>query len=418
MKVSRRALFLLLILFTIFSLKPLELLAGSIYAGASAKIITPDLNKYTIYLAGFGMGRKATGVHDDLWSRSLCLRVGETTLALVSVDLVGVMYPEYIKVLKRLPRDLAIDMVLLTSTHNHEGPDVVGLWGPHIFQTGVNWGWYNEALDIIAKTIAEAYHAMEPAGIRLGHDEAPGLAVDSREPHIMEEQVETLQAVDREGNAIATVVFYASHPEVLWDENTLITSDYPHYLYRYIEENDGGIAIFANGPLGGLISPKVSDHTFEEAQRVGETIADISLRSLEESEVVWETVMRVQGQRLYIPMTNTMLRVANLSGLIDRPLYHCDRDLLTAVGVVELGENGSLAQIVTVPGEDFPENWFEIKGKMHAQHRMHIGLCLDEVGYVVPREDWQWLEYEESMSASIFLDRWLHNNLEKMLTLE
>ena len=418
MKLSARALFLLFILFTIVSLKPVELFAGSIYAGASAKIITPDLNKYTIYLAGFGMGRKATDIHDDLWSRSLCLRAGETTLALVSVDLVGMMYPEYIKVLKKLPVDLDLDMVLLTSTHNHEGPDVIGLWGPHIFETGVNWTWYNEAIDIIAQSIVEAYYAMEPAGIRLGHGEAPGLALDSREPHIMEEQVETLQAVDLEGNPIATVVFYASHPEVLWDENTLITSDYPHYLYRYIEENDGGIAIFANGPIGGLITPKVSDHTFEEAQRIGETIADISLKSLEETQVVWDTVMRVEGRRLYIPMTNMLLRLANLFGLIDRPVYHGRRDLLTAVGIVELGENGSLAQIIGVPGEDFPENWFEIKKKMHGQHRMHIGLCLDELGYIVPREDWQWWEYEESMSASIFLDRRLHNSLEEMLTLE
>jgi hypothetical protein len=200
--------------------------------------------------------------------------------------------------------------------------------------------------------------------------------------------------------------------------NTLITSDYPHYLYRYIEENDGGIAIFANGPIGGLITPKVSDNTFEEARRIGETIADISLKSLEETQVVWDTVMRVEGRPLYIPMTNIMLRSAHLFGLIDRPVYHFRRDFLTGVGVVELGEHGSLAQIIAVPGEDFPENWFEIKQKMHGQHRMHIGMCLDELGYIVPREGWQWWEYEESMSASIFLDRRLHNSLEEMLTLE
>lgn len=117
-------------------------------------------------------------------------------------------------------------------------------------------------------------------------------------------------------------------------------------------------------------------------------------------------------------MTNIMLRSANLFGLIFRPFYHGRRDLLTAVGVVELGENGSLAQIIGISGEDFPENWFEIKKKMHGQHRMHIGLCLDELGYIVPREDWLWWEYEESMSASVFLDRRLHNSLEEMLTLE
>jgi hypothetical protein len=391
--------------------------ADAIHAGTSARAITPDLDRHEIFLAGFGMNRRATGVHDDLWSRCLCLKIGERTIAIVSVDLVGMMFHEYLAVLERLPGNVHIDMVLLTSTHNHEGPDVIGIWGPHFFKTGVTWEWYHEAMDIIATSITEAYYSMQPAGIRLGHAEAPGLARDSRDPVIIEEQVETLQAVDEKDFPIATVIFYANHPEVLWDENTLITSDYPHYIYEYIQDNTGGNAVFVSGPLGGLITPKVTEHTFAEAQRIGETVAEAGLTSLEGTPIIRDTVMRVNHRALFIPMTNIMFRLASLLKLIDRPVYHFRLDLLTAVSVVEIGEGGNLVQMIGVPGEDFPENWFEIKEKMHAEHRMHMGLCPDELGYIVPIEDWDWFEYEESMSASIYLDQRLHDAVEGMLTL-
>ena len=388
-----------------------------IYAGASARSITPDLSEHDIYIAGFGMNRKATGIHDEIWARTLCLRVGSKTLAIQSVDLVGMMYPEYVSLIERMPGELEIDHFILTSTHNHEGPDVVGLWGPGIFKSGVNWDWYEEALDIMAEGVAEAYYSMEPAALRFGHGEAPGLSRDSREPIVMEEQVETRQTLDSEGDPIATMVFYSSHPEVLWDENTLITSDYPHYIYEMIEQVAGGTAIFVSGALGGLITPQTNGHTFEEAQRIGETIAGISLASLEGAQVHEETVLRFARRRLFIPMTNPMFRLASIVGLIERPVYHFRRDLLTGVAIGECGENGSLAQMAAIPGEDFPENWLEIKERMVAEFRLPICLGHDELGYIVPIEQWTIGGYEESMSASYWLDPELHNAILDMLTL-
>ncbi len=41
----------------------------------------------------------------------------------------------------------------------------------------------------------------------------------------------------------------------------------------------------------------------------------------------------------------------------------------------------------------------------------------ERLGYIVPVEDWHWLDYEESMSASYFMDRRVHETLEDMLPL-
>jgi hypothetical protein len=389
----------------------------SIYAGVSLKKITPNLEEQgPIYLAGFDRNRLATGVHDDLWSRCCCLGIHGTTIAIVSVDLIGIMYPEYQSILAKLPKDVDIDLVVLTSTHNHEGPDVIGLWGSKL-STGVNWGWYQEALGDIAESIVQAYETMQPAGIRFGHGEATGLSDDSRDPQCIDDQVESLQIVNQNETALATLVFYGTHAVVLGGGNTLITADFPQYLCECIEARVGGTAIFVVGAEGGHIIPKVEHHTFEDALGFGEAIANISLASLQSSSILWDTKIRTETRELVIPLTNPMLRLASFVGMVKRPRCCFGFGVPSAVSVIELGENGSLAQIVSVPGEDFPENWLELKEKLHAEHRILIGMGLDMLGYIVPYEDFHWGQYEESMSASKFLDPLVHGTLEKMLTI-
>lgn len=403
--------------FADFSIAKAEKIENTIYAGSSAKTITPDLSRHDpIYLAGFDRGRKATGIHDDLWSRCICLKIQNTTIAIASVDLIGVMYSEYKTILEKLPDTIDIDLVIITSTHNHEGPDVIGLWGSKL-STGINWEWYEGAMTTIADTIIESYESMVPAGLKFGHAQATGYSRDSREPKITDDQVETIQAVDMNETPIATMIFYGSHPEVLWDKNTLITSDYPHYIYEYIEENAGGTAIFVTGAIGGLITPKVENHTFEGAKQFGKAIAGMSLRSIENTSIIWDTEIRTESKEIYVPLTNPVFRLASIINILDRPLYHLRKDVITSVNVIELGQKGNLAQIVTVPGEDFPENWLELKDKLHAQHRILIGLGNDELGYIVTYENFDRTDYEESMSASKLLDPLIHQALEEMLTI-
>jgi len=165
-----------------------------------------------------------------------------------------------------------------------------------------------------------------------------------------------------------------------------------------------------------LITPNVRNHTFNAAKQFGESIASLALTSLQNTTTIWNTEMRIASRELFIPLTNPIFRLTSILRIIYRPLYHVRRDILTAVSVIELGENGSLAQIVTAPGEDFPENWLELKEKLHAKHRILIGLGMDELGYIVPYEDFDWKKYEESMSASKLLDPIIHQCLKEMIT--
>ncbi|MDZ7375995.1 MAG: hypothetical protein ONB13_05185, partial [candidate division KSB1 bacterium] len=57
----------------------------------------------------------------------------------------------------------------------------------------------------------------------------------------------SVMKIDAEdGKTIATLINYGCHPEVLWSENLLLTSDYVGYLNEEIENNFSGISFFFN----------------------------------------------------------------------------------------------------------------------------------------------------------------------------
>src|SRR5262249_41410515 len=108
----------------------------ALLAGFGETDITPKVGgDKPVYLAGFGHNRKATGVHDPLKARAVVLKHDERKIALVSIDVVGFFHPSVRRVREQLA---GFTYVLVSSTHNHEGPDTLGLWGPNAFTSGID----------------------------------------------------------------------------------------------------------------------------------------------------------------------------------------------------------------------------------------------------------------------------------------
>ena len=109
--------------------------AGELTVGFAEVDITPELGKKPVYLAGFGQDRQAKKVHDPIMVRAVVLADGDRRIALLSVDVVGLFNPSAERVRKELP---GFKYVLVSTTHNHEGPDTLGLWGANPLQSGVD----------------------------------------------------------------------------------------------------------------------------------------------------------------------------------------------------------------------------------------------------------------------------------------
>src|SRR5829696_5374844 len=110
--------------------------AGDLAVGFAEVDVTPKLDPAKpVYIAGFGHNRKATKVHDPILARAVVLSDGKSKVALVAVDVVGLFNAVAESVRKQAA---GFAYVCVSSTHNHEGPDTLGLWGKSPFESGVD----------------------------------------------------------------------------------------------------------------------------------------------------------------------------------------------------------------------------------------------------------------------------------------
>ena len=157
-----RYLFFFLVLLLMFSLvladkPPNAPRDDELFAGFAETDITPSVKDKTVYMAGFGHNRRATGVHDPLKARAVVLRHGKEKIAIVAIDLIGLFHPRVESVRQRLK---GFRHVLVSSTHNHEGPDTLGLWGASPFKSGVDADY----LALVETRIVEAVQAADAEG--------------------------------------------------------------------------------------------------------------------------------------------------------------------------------------------------------------------------------------------------------------
>jgi len=157
-------------------------------AAASSAVITPDVRNATVYMAGFDNNRVAAGVHDDLYVRCLALRAGERTVELCSVDLIGLSYDDVRKIRRAVQRLVPqITHLIVASTHNHEGPDTIGLWGPTPARSGLDPKYMDWLDGQIAQTAVRVARKLQPARLVLGRSHCPALSLlqsDSRPPYV------------------------------------------------------------------------------------------------------------------------------------------------------------------------------------------------------------------------------------------
>jgi hypothetical protein len=399
--------------------------------------------QHRIWLAGFGSNRPALGKHDDLWARALVLEVGKTKVALVALDFIGYYqnagYYGVDQVMKQLKPGLGLSAVIVASTHNHEGPDTIGLWAP-----ANGDGKYKEYLEWVDRRIAEAVSlAADPSNmsavrVRFGvtnPERSPSLRglqvrTSHRPPEFFDEELRVMQLIKPGGLALATLVNWNTHPESQESRNQQLTSDFPHFVREAVEMKYGGTAVYFSGDIGAVeivgdavalgtldyevingrhfpIDPKSRrpNISFERTKAIGDAVAAAVFQALASGKEEKVDALTVKSLKITAPVTNpgyvAMIHakvLANFSGddehpRIDTTLYH-----------LQLGP----ADFITLPGEIFPEIIYGVEAHkrtdcpenatgrpyepavmplLTGKYHFIIGLAPDELGYVIPQYD-------------------------------
>jgi neutral ceramidase len=371
-------------------------------AGTARADITPPLGSQ---LYGYGARGTAvsTAVHDPLYAKALVLSDGETTVAIVGLDLGSFGKPHAEAVRSRVAAASGIEHVLLVASHTHSAPRFDETF-PSPEQP-----WLRELEARIAGAVVEAHAALAPATLRVGegrlegchnrrrvHDDGTvvmrwgnqgGALTSPLDPRV------TVMAIDRaDGSALATLVGFTCHPVVLGPENLEISADFPGAMMAAVEAATGGQAMFLQGAAGDTNphwdKTAPAEGGFQRMQELGRALGAEVLRvrpgarELEtgpiavrrqavrlaprwdlESPDVREVFVRNGGERLYEYY---------------RQRFAIERDAeITSVLV------GSSLGLAFFPGEFFVEHGLRLRAASRTlvPHVLFVGYTNGELGY-------------------------------------
>lgn len=380
----------------------------TLYVGASVVEITPQADEY---IAGFQVGRKSDGVLDELSARTLVLSYNDTTIALVSLDLIGFMNENLddVRYLVKNIKGNDLDEVIVASTHTHAGPDTIGMWGPGLIVIPIGSGLCEDYMkflyDKIVESVYRAAKDMKKARLFYASKEVSADKKISRNirkgfEQSIDRELGVLQFVDEQEQTIATVVNYSCHPEALSNWNTAFSSDFVGPLRDEVEKMQGGTAIFFNGSIGGLISVDVDDNKWsdveygkQEMHRIGKALANEVEVCLKMKKVCSQPKIRVYREDFLLPIENWLFEFANDVGLVAKRDF--DGSAKTEMVLVDIGGR---VQMMTMPGEVTSVIGRRMKQMMSGEVNLGIGLGQDELGYVLDDYNNPAFSYERTMS--------------------
>ncbi|MBT3220248.1 MAG: hypothetical protein HN348_14270, partial [Proteobacteria bacterium] len=229
-----------------------------------------------VWIGGFGPLRPANGVHDPIYTRALVLSHNGEYIAFVTNDLVGVHARRITPARDALAEDgFGADQLIVTSSHNHQGPDTLGLWGnPILGVPGYNED-YQEFISVsIEDAVRQAAASMEAVDFRVAsvdmRDVSPwfnganfggknpdkishGMIHDGRDPVVVSDQLLVMQGIGTEGT-VFTLTNWSGHPETRGGDNDQISSDWVGVEREVLEDHFGGVALHMAESLGGMQS--------------------------------------------------------------------------------------------------------------------------------------------------------------------
>ncbi|UUO05437.1 hypothetical protein M4951_18900 [Blastopirellula sp. J2-11] len=426
---SKQLGWIILALITVF---PGTSFADSLSVAFGEVDLTPELKaERPVFLAGYGYNRRASGVHDPIMGRALLLDDGHKRIAIVGVDLIGLAFPDVQRIRDNLPD---VDFTIVASTHSHEGPDVIGIWGPNPLSRGVDDSYVSLVVDRVSELVASLEKQLKPVTAKFGTVDDTSLLRDSRLPEVYDPTLRVLrfQAVDS-GADVGLLVQWNSHPEAMGSRNTLLTGDFPATTVSELKKKYDCPVVYISGAVGGLLAPsrgqfhdkqgnELKEGDFAYCEAYGRAVAHLAAAAIDTAAPITATPFAVSAKPIAIAVENPLYKLARKLNVVRRPGFALtgdfetfgkqvsrefrpeDAGLKSEVSVVALGE----LRIACIPGELYPElvyGEFQKPAEPNADYPdaeleptvasiladkkwMLFGLANDEIGYIIPKRQW------------------------------
>jgi hypothetical protein len=390
--------------------------------GAAKESITPRSLK-KLYLGGYGIGpvHLAKAVLRPIYARAIAVRdPAGHQVVITTIDVQGqfLAYRSgaygFADMAASLHRTLRIPVAnfLFSSTHTHNGPDDLGIWG------GVPRSYLRRVAVQTEKAVRLAVRRERPARLRWtavkmrGFNETFANDGDADDGDLkdfpVDQTMRVLQAVDRRHRVVATLLNYASHATVYGPLNK-VSPDWPGAAATYLEHDERGMprhrrygyphstAIVVEADLGhtwpggiphnnvrALDPPKSTDDNFP-ADAYGDAIARRAMAAIGRDPHAVSG--GVAGARTSITVANNnpvlLAGLANpVDGLqayrADLPPYGVGDALTTTVAALRVGR----LLFAGAPGEEYPTINLALRSGLTGATVFPVGLADDQLGYL------------------------------------
>ncbi len=360
----------------------------------------PFLFESRVPLAGYSRrhGVPSQGVHDMVGVRALVIEDADTTVALVSCDLLVIDEQLFAAVRDRLLAQALPPQttLILAATHTHSGPGAYG----RKFAEKISMGHFDpQVFETLVRTIVKtvilahehlvtvrvAYETERTEGLIKNRVEAEGLT----DPDLV---VAAFYSVSGR-QPMAIIVNFSAHPTALGAWNKYLSADYPGVVTRHIESRyPGSVCLFFAGSVGDQ-APVKAGIGFERAEWIGQTLAQDVERLLEKAHPEEASAVDELQEQLPLPPAKVRFNVRfGLPHWISRRLVDDDATLsLVTVGTIAfLGVPCDLASDL---GADLKQ-----AASARGFHSVIVGFADDYIGYCVTEQRYHTAEYEALMA--------------------
>jgi len=372
------------------------------------QIIPDETSAEPMYIAGYNQAAAIDGVLDYCEARAVWIDAGGQGVLMIGVDSIALSSGTAAKIRAGLEGIENCAAVNVYSTHSHASPDTLGLWGP-VGEEGKNSDYMNALVKAAISAGQEAAQNVKPGRLYYGKVETDGAEMlrDSRFPYVFDANLHQLRFEAADGSAGLRMFFYCAHAESLRSDNRMISRDYPGLLCDNVTAATGDNTIFAPGAVGGLLMTKefvdTSLRYVENLEITGEKMTAYALSIAAERELSPE--MTFCRTSFTVPMENPVFLLYYSMGILDNNAFPGD----SPTGFVVESEVNVLmldgVAVAMIPGEIFPELVYggeyglmnpdgenpqpltEIAAQYGVDDLLIIGLCNDELGYIVPPSD-------------------------------
>lgn len=297
-----------------------------------------------------------------------------------------------------------------------------GIAGKTIFElhNGKNDEFQNNLFNVTVDTIETAVAQMETGKLYYGEVDVEEYVRDKRPPYALENTLNRFRFVPDDAQSKETW-FSTSEIHCVGNgvQGTQITADYPYYMEEYVNDNANANFMLLLGaelatsqnhdPFNGEAYPEGVEGYMILGEKLGEKLASIT----EEREVA--PLLNITHKEIKLEIENQIMYLAAKAGLFE------NQAVITADGVKVVSEIGYMEigtdlAVALVPGELEAsiafggglgkdeawrgEDWKydSIQTLVGDRELLVFGLCNDQIGYIVPTNDYMPMLWEDSKS--------------------